>query len=66
MALAEVPVHGGARYLTPSQVKAYRLMDNRSHHEATWDLDHIGRELQSIQGLDSDFDLALTGSTRMS
>jgi site-specific DNA-methyltransferase (adenine-specific) len=60
MALTEVPVHV-ARDLTPGQVKAYRLMDNRSHDEATWDLDLIGPELQSIQELDSDFDLALTG-----
>ena len=30
MALTEVPFHV-ARDLTPSQVKAYRLMDNRSH-----------------------------------
>ena len=60
MALAEVPVHV-ARDLTPGQVKAYRLMDNRSHDEATWDLDLIGPELQSIQELDADFDLALTG-----
>ena len=52
MVLAEVPVHV-ARDLTPSQVKAYRLMDNRSHDEATWDLDLIGPELQSIQELDS-------------
>src|SRR5580693_1304839 len=55
MALTEVPVHV-ARDLTPSQVKAYRLMDNRSHDEATWDLGLFGRELQGIQELDSDFD----------
>jgi DNA modification methylase len=60
MALAEVPVHV-ARDLTPGQVKAYRLMDNRSHDEATWDLDLIGLELQSIQELDGDLDLELTG-----
>jgi len=60
MAMTEVPVHV-ALDLTPGQVKAYRLMDNRSHDEATWDLDLIGPELQSIQELDSDFDLALTG-----
>src|ERR1700685_3570069 len=60
MALSEVPVHV-ARHLMPSQVKAYRLMDNRSHDEATWDLGLIGPELQSIQELDGDFDLALTG-----
>src|SRR6202167_3904096 len=60
MAMTDVPVHV-ALDLTPGQVKAYRLMDNRSHEEATWDLDLIGPELQSIQELDSDFDLALTG-----
>ena len=60
MALTEVPVHV-ASDLTPGQVKAYRLMDNRSHDEATWDLGLIGPELQSIRELDSDFDLALTG-----
>jgi len=36
-------------------------MDNRSHDEATWNLDLLGPELQSIQELDVDFDLALTG-----
>src|ERR1700691_5392022 len=60
MAMTEVPVHV-ALDLTPGQVKAYRLMDNRSHEEATWDLDLIGPELQSIQELDGEFDLALTG-----
>src|ERR1700691_2915449 len=60
MAMTEVPVHV-ALDLTPGQVKAYRLMDNRSHDEATWDLDLIGPELQSIQELDSEVDLALPG-----
>lgn len=60
MALTEVPVHI-AHDLTPGQIKAYRLMDNRSHDEATWDMDLIGPELQSIRELDVDFDLALTG-----
>src|ERR1700684_2243874 len=64
MAMTEVPVHV-ALDLTPGQVKAYRLMDNRSHDEATWDLDLIGPELQSIQELDSDFDLALTGFSQV-
>jgi DNA modification methylase len=60
MALAKVPVHV-ARDLTPGQVKAYRLADNRSHDETTWNVDLIGPELQSIAELDADFDLALTG-----
>src|SRR5271169_2395863 len=33
----EAPVHV-AENLTPAQIRAYRLMDNRSHEEADWDL----------------------------
>src|ERR1700680_1286838 len=35
--LVTVPVHV-ARGLTPAQVKALRLMDNRSHEETSWNL----------------------------
>src|SRR6185436_1914586 len=56
--LKEVPVHV-AMGLTPAQVKAYRLMDNRSHEEAEWDLELLGPELEELRGLD--FDLELTG-----
>ena len=38
LGLAEVPVHVAAG-LSPAQAKAYRLMDNRSNQETTWDLD---------------------------
>jgi DNA modification methylase len=58
LGLLEVPVHV-AENLTPAQVKAYRLMDNRSHQETDWDLDLLGLELEDLKGLD--FDLALTG-----
>jgi len=58
LGLREVPVHV-AENLTPAQVKAYRLMDNRSHQETDWDLDLLGPELEDLKGLD--FDLALTG-----
>src|SRR5271154_1181475 len=58
MALAEVPVHV-ASDLTPSQVKAYRLMDNRSHEEADWDPSLLGPELADLTALD--FDLSLPG-----
>ena len=58
LGLAQVPVHV-ADNLTPAQVKAYRLMDNRSHEEAEWDLDLLGPELVELRGLD--FDLDLTG-----
>jgi DNA modification methylase len=56
--LREVPVHV-AENLTPAQVKAYRLMDNRSHQETDWDLELLGPELQDLRDLD--FDLRLTG-----
>jgi ParB-like chromosome segregation protein Spo0J len=58
LGLREVPVHV-ADNLTPAQVKAYRLMDNRSHEETGWDLDLLGPELEELRGLD--FDLELTG-----
>jgi DNA modification methylase len=53
-----VPVHVAAE-LTPAQVKAYRLMDNRSHEETSWETVLLGGELFDLKGLD--FDLRLTG-----
>ena len=38
LGLAEVPVHV-AHALTPAQVKAYRLLDNRSNQESQWDFE---------------------------
>ena len=58
LGLKQVPVHV-ADNLTPAQVKAYRLMDNRSHEETDWDLDLLGPELEELHSLD--FDLELTG-----
>src|SRR5580658_1824485 len=58
LGLREVPVHV-AENLIPAQVKAFRLMDNRSHQETDWDLELLGPELEDLKGLD--FDLALTG-----
>ena len=54
----EVPVVV-ASDLTSAQVKAYRLMDNRSHDETDWDLDILNLELNDLS-LES-IDLALTG-----
>src|SRR5665213_2026416 len=48
--LREVPVHV-ADNLTPAQVKAYRLMDNRSHEETSWDFELLGPELLDLQNL---------------
>src|SRR4029453_17645259 len=58
LGLKQVPVHV-ADNLTPAQVKAYRLMDNRSHEEAEWDIELLGPELEELRGLE--FDLELTG-----
>src|ERR1700694_574463 len=44
---------------TPAQVKAFRLMVNRSVTWADWDEELLALELQEIQGLD--LDLSLTG-----
>ena len=58
LGLQQVPVHV-ADNLTPAQVRAYRLMDNRSHEETEWDFELLGPELEELRGLD--FDLELTG-----
>lgn len=57
LGMAEVPVHV-AEGLTAAQIKAYRLMDNRSHQEASWENDMLIAELQE---LGEEIDLSLTG-----
>ncbi len=54
----EAPVHV-ATDLTAAQIRAYRLMDNRSHDEATWDMDILRLERIELKTLD--LDLGLTG-----
>src|SRR4030095_15130530 len=58
LGLERVPVHV-AENLTPAQVKAYRLMDNRSHEEASWNDDILKSELLDLSGFE--IDLELTG-----
>lgn len=58
LGLEAVPVHVAGN-LTEGQVKAYRLMDNRSHQEASWDFDLIAAELCDLQAFA--VDLSLTG-----
>jgi DNA modification methylase len=58
LGIARVPVHV-AEGLTPAQVRAYRLADNRVHEEADWNKDLLAIELQDLQG--AGFDLSLTG-----
>ena len=58
LGLEKVPVHV-ATDLTPGQIKAFRLMDNRSHQETGWDLDLLGPEMAELQAFN--IDIALTG-----
>lgn len=45
--------------LTPEQIKAYRIADNRISEYATWNNELLAIELSELQDLD--FDLELTG-----
>lgn len=56
--MATVPVHV-ARDLTPAQVKAYRLADNRTADESDWDLDLLAAEMAEIEAMG--IDLTVTG-----
>jgi DNA modification methylase len=56
LGLTEAPVHV-AYNLTPAQVRAYRLLDNRSHEETSWDDDLLGLELLDLKGMGVDLDL---------
>jgi ParB-like chromosome segregation protein Spo0J len=58
LGLTEIPVILCDEW-TPAQVKAFRLMVNRSVTWADWDEELLALELQEIQ--ESDFDLSLTG-----
>ena len=55
LGLKEVPVKV-ATGLTPEQVKAYRLADNKTGELTNWDIDLLDEELDGIVNLDmSDF-----------
>jgi DNA modification methylase len=56
LGLTYAPVHV-ADNLTPAQVLAYRLLDNRSHEEKSWDEGLLGLELLDLKGIGIDLDL---------
>lgn len=58
LGLKKVPVHI-ATGLTPAQIKAYRLADNRTGEDAKWDEDLLAIELGELA--EEGFDLDLTG-----
>lgn len=57
LGLELVPVRT-ARDLTPTQVKALRLVDNRTHDDAKWDDGLLRLEMRDLK--DADFDLGIT------
>jgi DNA modification methylase len=56
LGLAEVPVHV-ARDLTPEQVRAYRIADNKTAELAEWNLELLPIELAELQGAGIDWSL---------
>ena len=60
LGLKEVPIHI-AKGLTESQIKAYRLLDNRANQDALWDDEMLKIEIKGLEELD--IDLKLTGFT---
>jgi len=58
LGLKQVPVHV-AEDLTPPQIKAYRIADNKTGEWAEWDFDLLPLEISALEGMD--FDLSLLG-----
>jgi len=58
LALAKVPVHV-AKDLTPEQVRAYRLADNKTNELAEWNMELLPIELAALEN--TDIDLSLLG-----
>jgi len=56
LGLEKVPVHV-AKDLTPEQVKAYRIADNRLAEIAEWNLDLLPIELTELKALDVDLEM---------
>ena len=56
--LDRVPVHVAAN-LTPDQIKALRIADNRLHEEADWNMDLLKPDMMELKEVG--FDLTLTG-----
>jgi site-specific DNA-methyltransferase (adenine-specific) len=58
LGLEKVPVHV-AKELTPEQIKAFRIADNKTGEIAEWDYNLLPIELSELQ--DANFDLSLLG-----
>ncbi len=58
LGLGKVPVHV-AKDLTPAQIKAYRIADNKSAELAEWNMELLPLEIRGLQEMD--FDLEVLG-----
>jgi DNA modification methylase len=58
--MTEVPVIG-IDHLSPEQVRAYRLADNRLAELSDWDEDTLAIELKGLLEIETSFDLQVTG-----
>ena len=58
LGLKKVPVIW-AEDLTPEQVRAFRIMDNKSHEYAEWDFELLKQEFGDLKNVD--YDLEFTG-----
>ncbi len=58
LGMAEVPVHI-ADNLTPTQIKAYRIADNKTATFSEWDMELLALEFDDLKA--EGFDLELTG-----
>ena len=56
LGLSEVPVHV-ARDLTPEQIRAYRIADNKTNELAEWNLELLPIEMAELQGAGIDWSL---------
>jgi DNA modification methylase len=56
LGLTQVPVHV-ASDLSPTQIKAYRLADNRSAQESSWDYELLPLEIGELAALDYELDV---------
>ena len=64
LGLAKIPVHV-ATDLTPEQVKAYRIADNKTAELSEWDFDILPIELSELQEVGFDLELLAFGEKEL-
>lgn len=60
LGMARVPVIA-LRHLSPPQLKALRIADNKLAHNSHWDERLLGESFHELNELELDFDLSITG-----